>query len=190
MSLLAVMQSLLVSTGVVAVSEIGDKTQLLALVLASRFQKPVPIIFGILTATLANHVMAAWVGQWTAGQFSPDVLRWALGLMFIGMAVWSLVPDKLDEDEAVTITSSNIFFVTTVSFFLAEMGDKTQLATAALAARFHEIIPVVMGTTLGMLLADVPAVFGGHLAGNRLNLKYVRWATAVIFATLGVYTLF
>jgi putative Ca2+/H+ antiporter (TMEM165/GDT1 family) len=181
------MYPLLTSTGVVAISEIGDKTQLLALLLACRFRKPVPIILGIFVATVLNHAAAALVGGWVATVVDPAILRWALALLFIGMAVWALIPDKIDNDEGTRfLAGAGPFVATTVAFFLAEMGDKTQIATAALAAQFGSLVPVVIGTTLGMMIADVPAVFLGDRAGHRLDLKYVRWAAAAIFAVLGV----
>jgi putative Ca2+/H+ antiporter (TMEM165/GDT1 family) len=183
------MQSLLVSIGVVAVSEIGDKTQLLALLLASRFRKPAPIILGILVATALNHTLAGLAGGWIAAAVDPTVLRWVLGALFIAMAVWTLVPDRIDPESAGRIAAGGAFLVTAVSFFLAEIGDKTQIATAALAARFATIVPVVIGTTAGMLIADVPAVIFGHVAGNRLEARWVRRVAAAIFAGLGLLAL-
>jgi putative Ca2+/H+ antiporter (TMEM165/GDT1 family) len=184
------MYAILTSIGVVAVSEIGDKTQLLALLLAARFQKPVPIILGILVATLLNHAVAAFAGEWVASSVGPTYLRWGLGVLFIAMSGWALIPDKLDKDTgAKDYFGSGPFLVTAIAFFLAEIGDKTQIATAALAAQFDTFLPVVTGTTLGMLIADVPAVFIGSAAGHRINLKLVRLVAAAIFAALGVLAL-
>jgi putative Ca2+/H+ antiporter (TMEM165/GDT1 family) len=184
------MYALLTSIGVVAVSEIGDKTQLLALLLAARFKKPVPIILGILVATLLNHAAAAFAGEWIASAVDPTYLRWGLGVLFIGMAAWALIPDKLDDNAgAKDYLGGGPFLATAIAFFLAEIGDKTQLATAALAAQFGTLLPVVAGTTLGMLIADVPAVFVGSAAGHRINLKLVRLVAAAIFAILGLLAL-
>jgi putative Ca2+/H+ antiporter (TMEM165/GDT1 family) len=185
------MQAFLVSTGVVAVSEIGDKTQLLALLLAARFKRPAPIVAGIIAATIVNHAIAGALGAWLGTAIDQGILRWVLGALFIGMGIWALVPDTLDDakvDDAVT-TTIGIFWITTVTFFLAEMGDKTQLATAALAARFAAVVEVVAGTTLGMLIADVPAVFLGHLASEKVQASWVRYVAAAIFIVLGVLTL-
>jgi putative Ca2+/H+ antiporter (TMEM165/GDT1 family) len=183
------MYPLLVSTGVVAVSEIGDKTQLLALVLACRFRRPVPIILGILAATILNHTAAALAGAWVARAVDPALLRWGLGLLFIGMAVWALAPDRLKDEDAGVPPRLGPFLATAISFFLAEMGDKTQVATAALAAEFGSLVPVVLGTTLGMMAADVPAVLVGNKAGHRIDLRLVRYAAGAIFAGLGVLAL-
>jgi putative Ca2+/H+ antiporter (TMEM165/GDT1 family) len=180
------MYPLLASTGVVAISEIGDKTQLLALVLACRFRKPVPIILGILVATLLNHTAAAFAGDFVARSLDPQVLRYVLGLLFIGMAGWALIPDKLDAEEARATRAGGAFVVTAVAFFLVEIGDKTQIATAALAAQFELLLPVVVGTTLGMLIADAPAVLIGDRAAHRIDLRYVRWTAAAAFALLGM----
>ncbi|HXY41209.1 MAG TPA: TMEM165/GDT1 family protein, partial [Vicinamibacteria bacterium] len=149
------MTAFLVSTGIVALAEMGDKTQLLALVLATRFRQRLPIVLGILAATLANHLLAGSIGSWLATQVSPAVLRWAVGLSFVGFGLWTLKPDTLEEDRP--LPKAGVFLTTLVSFFLIEMGDKTQLATVALAARFGTLLPVVAGTTLGMMIADVPA---------------------------------
>lgn len=185
------MDAFLVSLGVVAVSEIGDKTQLLALLLAARFNRPAPIVAGILVATLFNHAIAGAVGGAVAAALDPVVLRWGLGLLFIAMGAWALIPDKLDDDEKVkdAATSFAIFWVTTVSFFMAEMGDKTQLATAALVARFDSIVIVVAGTTAGMLIADVPAVFIGRIATEKVQSKWLRYIAAGIFVVMGVLTI-
>ena len=183
------MYTLLTSAGVVAVSEIGDKTQLLALILAVRFRKPVPIILGILVATLANHTAAAFAGERVASAVDPTILRWILGILFLGMAGWALIPDRIDEAENRRAYAGGAFVATTVAFFLAEIGDKTQISTAALAAQFGTLLPVVVGTTLGMMIADVPAVLIGDRAAHRINLKYVRWAAAAVFAVLGILAL-
>ena len=182
------MHALLVSLGIVAVSEIGDKTQLLALLLASRFRRPLPIILGMLAATLLNHALAALAGAWVAEAVPPELLRWGLALCFLGMAIWALIPDKLDEGRVAT-RAHGAFVTTAVCFFLAEFGDKTQLATAALAAKFDAVLPVLAGTTLGMMLADVPAVLLGHAAGHRIDTKWVRWVAAALAAALAVMTL-
>ena len=184
------MQALIVSTGVVALAEVGDKTQLLAFILAARFKKPLPIILGILCATLVNHSLAGAVGAWLMSQISPDTMRWILGTSFIAMAAWTLIPDKLEEEEAQIAKRWGVFGATAITFFLAEMGDKTQLATVALAARFADPVVVVMGTTLGMLLADVPAVFVGNQFANKIPMGVVHAAAATIFAIIGILTLF
>jgi len=183
------MEPLLISTGAVAVSEIGDKTQLLALVLASRFRKPVQIVLGILVATIVNHTLAALLGSWIGSAIPAEWLRWGLGALFIAMALWALRPDSLEGEHANKVAAGSAFMVTTVCFFMAEMGDKTQVATAALAAQFGTVLPVVIGTTAGMLIADVPAVICGQLAGSRISGRWVRLAAAVIFAALGVLAL-
>ena len=179
----------LVSTGIVALGEIGDKTQLLALLLAARFRRPVPIILGILAATLLNPALAGLVGDTVARLLGPDVLRWVIGLSFLAMAGWMLVPDEIDEAEA-EAGRFGVFGTTVVAFFLAEMGDKTQIATVALAARYTELVQVVCGTTLGMMLANVPAVLIGEKAATRLPMRLVHGISAAIFAVLGVMTLF
>ena len=183
------MESLLVSTGVVALAEIGDKTQLLAFILAARFKKPVPIILGILAATTLNHGLAGALGAWITASVSPDILRWVLGLSFLGMAIWTLVPDKIEEDETQVARKLGVFSATFVTFFLAEMGDKTQIATVALAAHYGAPLTVVIGTTLGMLIADVPAVFVGDKLASKIAMKLVHSIAAAIFALLGVATL-
>lgn len=179
----------LVSTGVVALAEIGDKTQLLSLVLAARFRKPIPIILGILTATLVNHAGAGAVGDLLNAVISPTIMRWAVALSFLAMAAWVLVPDKLDGTDAAARGRFGVFGTTIVTFFLAEMGDKTQIATVMLAARFHEFFGVVAGTTVGMMLANVPAVLLGHRFANRLPTRGVHIVAALIFAVLGVLAL-
>lgn len=184
------MESLLVSTGVVALAEIGDKTQLLAFLLAARFKKPAPIILGILVATLLNHGLAGALGAWITATISPEILRWALGLSFIGMAIWTLIPDKIEDEEAQIAGKLGVFGATLITFFLAEMGDKTQVATVALAAHYAAPLLVVIGTTLGMLIADVPAVFVGDRLAAKIPMKLVHSIAAAVFALLGVATLF
>ena len=184
------MEPLFVSTGVVALAEIGDKTQLLAFILAARFKKPVPIILGILAATIVNHGLAGALGAWITATVSPEILRWVLGLSFIGMAVWTLIPDKIEDEETDVARKFGVFGATLITFFLAEMGDKTQLATIALAAHYGTPLLVVTGTTLGMLIADVPAVFVGDRLATRIPMKLVHSVAAMIFAVLGVATLF
>ena len=183
------MEAFLVSTGAVALGEIGDKTQLLALLLAAKFRRPVPIILGILVATLANHALAGAVGTAIAAWLGPDTLRWLIGGSFIAMAAWMLIPDKIDEDDG-TPQRFGVFGTTVIAFFIAEMGDKTQIATVALAARYADLTAVVAGTTLGMMLANVPAVLLGHKAATKLPVKLVHGIAAVIFAVLGLLTLF
>ena len=183
------MESLLISCGVVALAEIGDKTQLLALILAARFKKPTPIILGILAATIANHGLAGAVGAWISATVSPDILRWILSLSFIGMAIWTMIPDKIEEEETQIATRFGVFSATLITFFLAEMGDKTQVATVALAAHYAVPLLVVLGTTLGMLIADVPAVFIGDKLANKIPMKVVHSIAAAIFAILGLATL-
>ncbi len=183
------MESLLVSTGVVALAEIGDKTQLLAFILAARFKKPVPIILGILCATLVNHGLAGALGAWITATVNPGVLRWVLGLSFIGMAIWTMIPDKIEEEETQVAKRLGVFGATLVTFFFAEMGDKTQIATVAMAAHYSTPLLVVIGTTLGMLIADVPAVFVGDKLAARIPMKLVHSTAAAVFALLGVATL-
>jgi len=183
------MQAFLVSTGVVALAEIGDKTQLLAFLLAARFKKPVPIILGILIATLVNHGLAGALGAFITRSLSPDILRWVLGLSFIAMAAWTLIPDKIEEEETTVARRFGVFGATLITFFLAEMGDKTQIATVAMAAHYALPLTVVAGTTLGMLIADVPAVFIGNRLADRIPMKLVHGIAAAVFALLGVATL-
>ena len=183
------MEAFLVSTGVVALGEMGDKTQLLALLLAARFKRPIPIILGILVATLVNHALAGAVGAWLAAQMGPQIVRWVIGIGFLVMAGWVLIPDKADEDDLQAHSHAGVFGTTVIAFFLAEMGDKTQIATVALAARFDALGAVVAGTTLGMLLANVPAVFLGDAVAKRVPLRIVRAFAALLFAALGVATL-
>ena len=182
------MESLLISTGVVALAEIGDKTQLLAFILAARFKKPLPIIWGILLATLVNHGLAGALGAWITATLSPEVLRWILGLSFIGMAIWTLIPDKIEDEETQIAQRLGVFGATLITFFLAEMGDKTQIATVALSAHYAAPWLVVSGTTLGMLIADVPAVFAGDRLASRIPMRLVHAIAAAIFALLGVAT--
>ncbi|QXL84167.1 TMEM165/GDT1 family protein [Comamonas sp. NLF-1-9] len=183
------MEAFLVSTGVVALAEIGDKTQLLAFILAARFKKPLPIIAGILAATLINHGLAGALGAWITATVDPGVLRWVLGLSFLAMALWTLVPDKMDDEEAAVAQRLGVFGATLVTFFLAEMGDKTQIATVAMAAHYGLPLLVVLGTTLGMLIADVPAVFLGDKLAGKIPMKLVHGLAAAVFAALGVATL-
>lgn len=184
------MEAFLVSTGIVALAEIGDKTQLLSLVLAAKFRHPIPIILGILVATILNHAGAGAVGAWVTTLLGADALRWILGLSFLAMAVWIMIPDKLDDDDVkVDVTHYGIFGATLVAFFLAEMGDKTQIATVALAAQYASLFWVVAGTTLGMMIANVPAVLLGDKMANKLPLKLVHGIAAAIFAVLGIVAL-
>lgn len=182
------MEALFVSTGVVALAEIGDKTQLLAFILAARYKRPWPIILAILLATLVNHGLAGAIGAWVPALLDPDVLRWVLGVSFLAMAIWILIPDKID-DAAAARTRFGVFGTTLVTFFLAEMGDKTQIATVALAAKYQEFWWVVVGTTLGMMLANVPAVVFGERIARRMPTQLVHRIAACIFAVLGVLAL-
>ena len=182
------MTALLVSIGVVALAESADKTQLLALVLAARFRKPWPIILGSRVATLANHFLAGAVGTFIARQFGPEVMRWALGLSFVAMAVWMMVPDELDDGKE-RESRFGVFGTTLIAFFLVEMGDKTQIATVALAAKYDALVAVVMGTTIGMMIANVPAVLLGNVAAEKLPVKLVHGIAAAIFAALGLAVL-
>ena len=184
------MEALFVSTGVIALAEIGDKTQLLAFILAARFKKPLPIIAGILAATLLNHGLAGAFGAWITTVISPDVMRWVLGGSFIAMAIWTLIPDKIEEEETQIASKLGVFGATFVTFFLAEMGDKTQIATVAMAAHYGAPFLVIMGTTLGMLIADVPAVFVGNKFAAKIPMKLVHSIAAGIFAVMGLLTLF
>ena len=183
------MEALLISTGVVALAEIGDKTQLLAFILAARFKKPLPIILGILCATLVNHGLAGALGAWITASITPGILRWVLGASFIAMAIWTLIPDKIEEEETQVAHRFGVFGATLITFFLAEMGDKTQIATVALAAHYASPLWVVAGTTLGMLIADVPAVFIGDKLANKIPMKLVHSIAAAVFALLGIATL-
>jgi putative Ca2+/H+ antiporter (TMEM165/GDT1 family) len=183
------MEALLVSTGIVALAEMGDKTQLLALVLAARFRKPLPIVAGIFVATLLNHGLAGALGAWITTALRPEVLRWVLGISFLAMAAWTLIPDEIEKEEARATRRFGVFGATLVTFFLAEMGDKTQLATVAMAAHYGSPGLVVAGTTLGMLIADVPAVFIGGKLATRVPMRLVHGVAAALFALLGVATL-
>ncbi len=183
------MEAFLISTGIVALAEMGDKTQLLSLVLAARFRKPWPIVLGILVATLANHGLAGAVGSWITTIMGPDLLRWILGASFIAMAVWMLIPDKLDDENGETAPRMGVFLTTVVAFFLAEMGDKTQIATVMLAAQYQAWFAVVAGTTLGMMLANAPVVWLGDAITQRVPLRLVHMVSAGIFAVLGVIAL-
>jgi Ca2+/H+ antiporter, TMEM165/GDT1 family len=182
------LEAFLVSTGIVALAEIGDKTQLLAFILAAKFRKPLPIILGILVSTLANHGFAGALGSWITSLMEPQTLRWILGISFIAMAIWTLIPDKFDEGDA-KLARFGVFGTTVIAFFLAEMGDKTQIATVALAAQYNAFFAVVAGTTLGMMIANVPAVLLGDRIAKRMPVRLVHGVAAAIFAILGVATL-
>ncbi len=182
------MEAFLISTGIVALAEIGDKTQLLAFILAAKFRRPLPIIAGILIATIANHAFAGALGTWITSLLSPETLRWVLGLSFIAMGIWTLIPDKFEEDDA-KLARLGVFGTTLVAFFLAEMGDKTQVATVALAAQYQAFFAVVAGTTFGMMLANVPAVLLGDRIADRMPVRLVHGIAAAIFIVLGVLTL-
>lgn len=185
------LESLLIPTAVVALAEIGDKTQLLALILAARFRKPWPIIAGIVAATLANHAAAGAVGAWVSGFFSATVLHWILAASFAATALWTLIPDKMDDDESSSARRFGPFVTTLIAFFLAEIGDKTQVATVMLAAQYPHLIMVIVGTTLGMLIANVPVVLAGNFAADKLPLTLIRrLASAAFFvlAAVAVYT--
>lgn len=182
------LEGFLVSTGVVALAEIGDKTQLLALVLAARYKRALPIIAGILVATLANHALAGAVGAWLSAAIGPDAMRWILGLSFLAMAAWTLIPDEYEETKEHP-ARFGVFGATVVAFFLVEMGDKTQIATVALAAKYASLAGVVAGTTLGMMIANVPAVLLGEVAARKLPMRLVHGIAAAIFAILGVLML-
>ena len=183
------MDAFLVSTAIVALAEIGDKTQLLAFILAAKFRRPWPIVLGILVATLANHAFAAAVGTWLTTLIGPQTLRWVLGLSFIAMAAWTLIPDKLDEEEA-RLPRLGVFGATLVAFFLAEMGDKTQIATVMLAAQYNAYLWVVAGTTLGMMIANAPVVWLGERITRRVPIRAVHVVSAVIFLVLGLLAIF
>ena len=182
------MEALLVSTGIVALAEIGDKTQLLAFILAAKFRRPIPITLGILLATLVNHGFAGAVGSWITTLLGPETLRWVLGISFLAMAGWTLIPDKFDEEDA-KLARFGVFGTTLVAFFLAEMGDKTQVATVALAAQYQSLFLVVAGTTLGMMIANVPAVIMGDRIAEKMPVRRVHQAAAAIFFLLGLATL-
>ena len=184
------MEAFLISTGIVALAEIGDKTQLLAFILAARFKKPLPIIAGIFCATIVNHGLAGALGAWITTVVSPDAMRWILGISFIGMAIWTMIPDKIEEEETHVAKKWGVFGATLITFFLAEMGDKTQIATVALAAHYAAPLMVVIGTTLGMLIADVPAVFVANKFADKIPMKLVHSIAASIFLVMGLLTLF
>lgn len=185
-----VLEAFLVSSGIVALAEMGDKTQLLSLVLAAKFRRPIPIILGILVATLLNHALAGAIGAWLTTLLGPNALRWILGVSFLAMAVWIMIPDKLDACESdVGKHRYGIFVTTVLVFFLAEMGDKTQVATIALAAQYSSLVWVVAGTTVGMMVANVPAVLIGDKVAHQLPLKLIHGIAAAIFAVLGVLAL-
>ena len=183
------MEAFLVSTGIVALAEMGDKTQLLALILAARFRKPWPIVLGILTATVVNHGLAGALGAWVNTFVGPDAMRWILGLSFIGMAIWMLIPDKMDDEGVTGHSRWGVFGTTVVAFFLAEMGDKTQIATVMLAAQYNAYLWVVLGTTLGMMLANAPVVWLGDKLIKKVPLRWVHLISAGIFLVLGVVAL-
>ena len=183
------MEPFWVSTGVVAIAEIGDKTQLLALVLAARFGKPAIIIAGILLATILNHALAGALGAWLTVTIDPQWLQWILGLSFIAMAFWALIPDTIDTENSELRGRLGVFSATFILFFLAEIGDKTQVATVALAAHFHNAIAVVLGTTLGMLIANVPAVLLGNVVLQKIPIKVFRYVASGLFAVIGLWTL-
>ena len=180
------MEAFLISTGLVALAEIGDKTQLLSFMLAARYKRPWPIVWGILVATALNHAMASAVGAWVAGLVAPTTLRWILAASFVAMAVWMLIPDKLDAEAQPAPGRLGVFGATTLAFFLAEMGDKTQIATVAMAARFDAFLPVVVGTTLGMMIANVPAVLLGDRIAHRLPVRAIHAVAAAIFVGLAI----
>lgn len=182
------MEALLTSSALVALAEMGDKTQLLAMLLATRFRKPVPIIFGILVATIANHFLAALVGHSIAGILTQDWFRYAIAISFIAMAAWTLIPDTFDEDEPIKAPSkAGVFITTLVAFFLVEMGDKTQVATIALGARFDNLLAVTAGTTLGMMVANVPAVLFGEVLAKKVPMRALQIGAALLFLILGLW---
>jgi putative Ca2+/H+ antiporter (TMEM165/GDT1 family) len=183
------LEAFFISTGVVALAEIGDKTQLLAFILAARFRRPWPIVAGILAATIVNHALAGAAGAWLMALAGPVVMRWVLGVSFLAMAAWTLVPDHVDEGEVAPRSGRGVFLATIVAFFLAEMGDKTQIATVALAAKYASTVAVVAGTTLGMMIANVPAVFLGDRLLRRMPVRLVHGVAAALFAVLGIATL-
>jgi len=182
-------QIFFIATGVVTLAEMGDKTQLLAFILAARFKRPIPIILGILCATIINHGLAGALGAWITAMMDPEILRWILGISFLAMALWTMIPDKMDDAHTTQGNTYGVFGATLITFFLAEMGDKTQIATVALAANYGNPVLVVAGTTLGMLLADVPAVFLGDRFASKIPMKLVHTIAAIIFAMLSIFTL-
>ena len=181
------MEAFFVSMSIVALAEMGDKTQLLSFVLAAKLKRRVPIVLGILCATLANHALAGWIGAWLASLVAPRTLRWIMAASFVVFGLWALKPDRLDDDR--TQAGGSVFLTTLVAFFLVEMGDKTQLATVALAARYHSLASVVAGTTVGMLVANVPAVWMGEALTHRIDMRRMRWIAAALFLGLAVLTL-
>jgi putative Ca2+/H+ antiporter (TMEM165/GDT1 family) len=181
------MEAMLTSTAVVALAEIGDKTMLLAIVLAARFRRPVPVIMGILLATLANHAIAAFLGQAVAGLLDGTLFRYAVGAGFVAMAAWTLVPDTFDEDSAPRPSKFGAFVTTLIAFFIVEIGDKTQIATIALGARYQSVLAVTAGTTMGMMLANVPAVFLGNRIVKKISLRVVRAIAALLFLIIGLW---
>jgi len=181
------LETLIFSTSIVAIAEMGDKTQLLSFVLATKFKNPLPIILGIFFATLANHFAAGYVGSWLASLVTPQTLRWIVALSFFAFGAWALVPDKLEENR--NLRGASVFITTLIAFFLVEMGDKTQLATIALAARYDSLPTVVLGTTMGMMIANVPAVLVGEALAHRINMKVMRWVAAGLFVVLGILAL-
>jgi putative Ca2+/H+ antiporter (TMEM165/GDT1 family) len=181
------LEALFFSTSVVALAEMGDKTQLLSFVLAAKLKRRVPIVLGILFATLANHFLAGYVGAWLASLVSPQTLKWTIAVSFFAFGAWALKPDTLEEDQK--LLGAGVFLTTLVAFFLVEMGDKTQLATVALAARYDSLVAVVLGTTLGMMIANVPAVWMGEALAHRVNMRLMRWVAAALFVILGVLAL-
>lgn len=183
------MDAFFISIGIVALAEMGDKTQLLALILAIRFKKPLPIILGILAATLVNHSLAGAVGIWVTSILSPEILRWIISITFILIAIWTLLPDKIEENDIGTALKLGVFGATFLAFFLAEMGDKTQIATITLTAHYKQPLMVIAGTSIGMLLADIPAVFLGHQFADKIPMNYIRFITASLFALMGLLTL-
>jgi putative Ca2+/H+ antiporter (TMEM165/GDT1 family) len=180
-------EALFFSTAIVAVAEMGDKTQLLSFVLAAKLRRKVPIALGILIATLANHFLAGYLGAWLATLVSPGALRWIIALSFFAFGLWAIKPDTFEEGR--TVRGAGVFLTTLVAFFLVEMGDKTQLATVALAARYDSLVAVVLGTTLGMMIANVPAVWMGEALAHRVNMKVMRWIAAALFVVLGILAL-
>jgi Ca2+/H+ antiporter, TMEM165/GDT1 family len=182
------LEALLFSTVIVALAEMGDKTQLLAFVLAAKLKRKTPIILGIFFATLANHFLAGYVGLWIAKILSPETLKWIVAISFFVFGLWTLKPDDLDKEKK--LMGSSVFVTTLFAFFIVEMGDKTQLATIALAARFDSLLYVVMGTTLGMMIANVPAVWLGETLAHRINMKVMHVVAALLFVLLGILTLF
>ena len=184
------LESLLVSTGVIALAEVGDKTQLLAFLLAARYKKPLPIIAGIFVATLINHALAGALGGWLTSAVDQRILRWVLGLSFVAMGIWTLKPDRIDERDTHVARRFGVFGATTIAFFLAEMGDKTQLATIAMAAHYSAPVTVALATTAGMMIANVPAVYAGEKLASKIPMRLVHLIAAAIFAALGAATLF